>query len=336
MKVPFEKLFLVLALFTLGAGATVAALMFPPLEEILGQAPSPKSNPVKPVDPTELKKIQEGWGTPPQWQPSKLASGADHPLFVGRELLYFPDTYDIKVISGDVLIEGKFPLSWLRQYKIDYSKPGWRLEDADGDGFSNELEFDEKTDPLDPNSHSPLITRLRLKQYTFKPFRIRLQAVNELEGQEVYQINLRDAVKKSRFAKKGDEVEGFKVGEFRKKIVTAVNDKTKEEETKDLSELDLYNEVIDYKVTLILGKDIDSRDSSAEFVMLLPKEVEAPFQIKRGAVKNVHGTDYRLKDINETMATLIQLPGNEAVTIPLLNDGEMAQVPRSAATENHP
>jgi hypothetical protein len=115
-----------------------------------------------------------------------------------------------------------------------------------------------------------------------------------------------------------------------------VNDKTKEEETKDLSELDLYNEVIDYKVTLILGKDIDSRDSSAEFVMLLPKEVEAPFQIKRGAVKNVHGTDYRLKDINETMATLIQLPGNEAVTIPLLNDGEMAQVPRSAATENHP
>jgi hypothetical protein len=328
MKIPPDKLILALALLILGATGISVALLFPSHEQLIGQSAAPKTSMVPKFNPAELDKIRTSWNPPLTWSSPKLSTGQDHSLFVSRPLLYFPENGKIIPVTGDVMIEDKFPLHWIQQYQIDYGQPGWRQADPDMDGFSNELEFDSGTNPKDPESHPPFISRLRLKKYVFKPFRIRFQAVNQLDGVEVYQINLKDvAARKSRFVKTGDEVEGFKVGEYRKKIVTQMNPNTGSEETKDLSELELYNPIIDYKVVLIIGTDVDSRDSAAEFIMLLPGETSKPFEIKRGKIQSIRSTEYLLKDVSETGAVLIRKDNNETLQIPMLKDGEVDSVP---------
>jgi len=52
------------------------------------------------------------------------------------------------------------PNSWFLQYKLPLRTPKVPTDDTDGDGFTNEEEWKYKTNPLDPESHPPLIIKL--------------------------------------------------------------------------------------------------------------------------------------------------------------------------------
>ena len=52
------------------------------------------------------------------------------------------------------------PNSWFLQYKLPLRTPKVPIDDTDGDGFTNEEEWKYNTNPLDPESHPPLITTL--------------------------------------------------------------------------------------------------------------------------------------------------------------------------------
>ena len=52
------------------------------------------------------------------------------------------------------------PNSWFLQYKLPLRTPKVPTDDTDGDGFTNEEEWKYHTNPLDPESHPPLIIKL--------------------------------------------------------------------------------------------------------------------------------------------------------------------------------
>lgn len=51
---------------------------------------------------------------------------------------------------------------WLLENRLDYLDAGIMQQDIDGDEFSNEEEWDAKTDPRDPNSHPSYTDKLHL------------------------------------------------------------------------------------------------------------------------------------------------------------------------------
>jgi hypothetical protein len=65
------------------------------------------------------------------------------------------------------------PNSWFIQNKLSLFSARVPLEDPDGDGFPNEEEWLSKTDPNDPASHPPLITKLHLTNLKTQNNRVR-------------------------------------------------------------------------------------------------------------------------------------------------------------------
>jgi hypothetical protein len=322
-----ERVILAAALLLFAAVAGGLGFFFPSQEEITGVGPGGEGKPVMPLKEESLSEVQKHWEKPAEWTPP--ANG--NRLFVGPKVLYFPDTKTIERPKPGTLIYEIFTLDWLEKYSLDYSQREFMFEDPDGDGFSNLVEYQTQTDPRNPQSHAPFIERLRLKEFEAKPFRYRFQSYNELEGKLVFQINLLDArVKPSRLVKLNEKVDDFVVKEFRKKSETVTSETTNITTVVDVSELDLVNEAIDFKITLILDKTINSPDSTGNFVLLLPPERGQVFKAARGRELIVRSKKYLLKDIVDKGAILRDLMENKDVQIPHLDPKELDQIPGGA------
>jgi hypothetical protein len=322
-----ERVILAAALLLFAAVAGGLGFFFPSEEEITGVGQGGAGKPVVPLKEEALGEVQKQWEDPAEWAPP--ANG--NRLFVGPKVLYFPDTKVIKRPEAGTKIYEKFELEWLEKYNLDYSHREFMFEDPDGDGFSNLVEYDTGTDPRNAQSHAPFIERLRLKEFEAKPFRYRFQSYNELEGKLVFQINLLDArVRPSRLVRLGEKLDDFVVKDFRKKSETITNPNTNITTVVDVSELDLVNEPIDFKITLVLDKTINSPDSTGNFVLLLPPERGQIFKAARGRELIVRDKKYLMKDIVDKGAILRDLMENKDVQIPHLDPKELDQIPGGA------
>lgn len=84
------------------------------------------------------------------------------------------------------------PNSWFIQNKLSLFSARVPLEDPDGDGFPNEEEWLAKTDPNDPASHPPLITKLHLTDLKTRNNRIKfLQYLGSTAKKENVKITVR-------------------------------------------------------------------------------------------------------------------------------------------------
>lgn len=84
-------------------------------------------------------------------------------LFAPHAYILEDDTLK-KPQDGSLLKHSKtdapIPNSWFLKNKLPLFKPGIAQEDSDGDGFTNEEEWAAGTDPMEPDSHPPLVTKL--------------------------------------------------------------------------------------------------------------------------------------------------------------------------------
>lgn len=187
-----------------------------------------------------------------------------HRLVVSRPIEFIPDKGLIKVYDAQATDKYGIPREWKSRFSLSLADPFVGIQDPDGDGFLNVDEFKAGTDPTDPQSHPPHITKLRIVESLSIPFRMIFRAYNELDGVMNFQLNFQDAKdrrNRTPFVVSGDVIEEWRVGEFRRKVETRFDPRIDGEREFDDSELDLTHTVTGEKVTLILGREIDSPES---------------------------------------------------------------------------
>lgn len=248
------------------------------------------SNPPK-FDPTPYQQAAQRFATPPELK------DAEHKVFVSRMVAYFPKDGTVGPVSPDLKDPSGITIQWKLDHKFNIEDPSVAQIDSDKDGFTNLEEFKAGTTPRDPESRPSLLLKLRVDKYQKVPFRVILRGYNVdgTSGQMIFQLGLLDVkTGKSRMVKEGDQVEGYKVGAFRKKIVTRMNESTKAEEQVDESELDLINQRMGETVVLIRNKEIESDESYVVLRVDSPQGKVEPSRVVRGEKFKLDGKEYQL------------------------------------------
>lgn len=251
---------------------------------------------------TELEK-------PTLWNPKKEAGS----LFVS-EKYFIQDGTPVLLTSGT--IHAPVPNEWLLENGLDIQDPDILNQDPDKDGFTNLDEWKAGTNPNDPKSHPPYLTKLRLKRFIKKPFRLKFNSYDgDIAKPETltFQIDTIDLKQKTQFRKLGEDIEGtkFKVTKFEHKTKVNANDVEV-----DLSELTVDDAEEGKKVVLIYQKVVDSPDSYALLKYLWNGD---EFTVKKDKTFNLKPTNdqYKLIDISDSEA-LIENSKGEKTKIPPL------------------
>ncbi len=107
------------------------------------------------------------------------------------------------------------PNSWFLQFKLPLRTNNISMEDSDGDGFTNEEEWLAGTDPTNPDSHPPLVTKLFFVRQVEVHNRVSfLQYLGEPSKPETLKITVRldDVAKKPQAEVKiGDTIPGTEI-----------------------------------------------------------------------------------------------------------------------------
>lgn len=347
MKNAFEPIVLAVCLGLLALVAAGLAYTFPSIEDLTGvQDINPQGHQPKTIKAEDLQAELAPLADPPLW----TAPPNGHRLFLSDRYLFYASLYPtgnyIQKDDGTATTPGGVLISWYRKYHLDITDPAIDREDPDKDGFSNKAEFfagtpaggkadgSKATNPLDPQSHPPYLSRLRLEKFDVRPFHIEFVGVVSLGGQNVFQIKLLDVPPGGQPPLKhtGDDLgyEGWKVGAYTHKMVTKDDPNTHSPVTLDESTLELYKPDIDRKVTLVLQQIVNSEESTADFVMLMPSENGKEIKVPRGKTFQLPmgpPTQYLLLDVGNTGAQIRDMASKEEITIPKLDPAEWNDVP---------
>jgi len=360
MKKSTDPIILAVALALLALIVALLAYMFPSLSDITGvRSLEPVGERAAIIKPDDIQDRLSVWN-PSLWkEPSR-----HHRLFHSDEYLFYASEYPngnyIKKIGPDTRAPSGVPLSWYRKYGLDFTDPLVDREDPDNDGFSNIVEYrndpvgvrqktedcdgSKSTDPLDPKSHPDYLARLRLQKFDQRAFHIRFTGYQQLNGVYVFQLHLDDVPSYNQppLKKTGDELgfEGYVIGPFHQEFKIVVDPRTKGEVNTDVSTIELDKPEIGLKVIVPFRQVINSPESTADFIMLMPSEVDKVIKISRGKILSVPfvtGASYRVIDINEGGAKLRDTKTNQDYTIPKLENGEWDEVPQAhgAAGASH-
>lgn len=268
------------------------------------QKPYERKEKIDAIDLTPIENGIKAISAPGTW--------ATHPgsLFVSRK--YLPrDGELVDPLEGNSIeIHPGVPNEWLIKNGFDLLDPNVLNLDPDGDGFTVLDEYLGKTDPNDKNSHPPYYTKLRLKKYIKRPFRMKFSAYDE----DSFQINALDIKIPSQFLKIGEKIDRtkFKIIKFEKKVEH--NASTGQES--DVSELTVVNEETNEEVRLILDRVVDSPDSFASFVFLIDR---SEFHVKKDHTFHLAidpKVEFKLVDINDKEAVITNVATGEKITIP--------------------
>ena len=236
MKNAFEPIVLAVCLALLAFVAAGLAYIFPTIEDLTGVHDlQPEGKMPMALTAEDLQAKLAPLSTPQEWT---LASDA-HRLFLSDRYLFYASLYPtgnyIQKDDGTATTPGGVLISWYRKYHLDITDPAIDREDADKDGFSNKIEFfngsptkakldgSKATNPLDPASHPPFLSRLRLEKFEVRPFHIEFVGVVNLNNQNLFQITLLDNPpgKQPPLKKTGDplDYEGWTVGNYVPNVV---------------------------------------------------------------------------------------------------------------------
>jgi hypothetical protein len=302
----------------------------------------PSGHTPKKLKAEDLQSNLASWNSPALWNEPENK----HQLFMSQGILFYPSDGSVKLIEGPTRSPSGVLISWYVKYGLNFSDPNVDREDPDGDGFSNKVEFmgeaakaelsdgTQSTNPLDPQSHPSFISRLRLDKYDVRPFHIQFRGYQQLNGEMVFQIYLKDvpSYNQPRLKKTGDDLgfEGYKIGAFHQSIVEEEDPNTHIKTQVDKSTLDLTKPEIDFTIPLPFRQEIDSPESTANFVMLMPTEVGKVFKVPRAGKFTppyLPNTQYIVRDIKDTGAVIRDMKTNQDINIPKLAPNEWNDVP---------
>ncbi|HVV73203.1 MAG TPA: Amuc_1099 family pilus-like system protein, partial [Verrucomicrobiae bacterium] len=229
--------------------------------------PPAETSHIPPLNPEGIKTAQAALDKPATWDYDKDKNGI---LFASR-VFFISDKGDPIEPKGGMFYP-PVPNDWLMKNNLDITDPQVLTKDADGDGYSNLEEFLMQTDPTDPNSHPPYITKLFLEKYIKIPFRLEFM---EQPDDTTYEINALDAGQPTQFLKMGDLIAGtkYKLVKFEKKSAPGPDDMVN-----DVSELTIEHTETGKQIILVKGKVTDDPDSYAQFRYLWKKNT--PIKVK--------------------------------------------------------
>jgi hypothetical protein len=347
-----EPIILTVALLLLAIGSVTLAYLFPSVEAITGVTTmASKGRPALPLKAEEIESSLALWDTPVLWPESTDQSR----LFDSDEYLFYPSAYPagdyIKKMQPDTRSPSGVLLSWYKKYRLDFTDPNVDREDPDGDGFSNIVEFkndpvgvrqnaadcdgSQSTNPLDPKSHPDYLARLRLQNYDLRPFHIRFDGYNQVGGHYVFELYLKDVPSYDQppLKKSGEPLgfEGYVVGAFHEIHKPETDPATHLTVDTDESTLELDKPDIGFSITLVLHKETDSPESTADFVMLMPTEVDKVIKISRGKIFTVPylpDRSFLLIDASDKGATIQDTKTKQKYTILKLIPAEWDEVPQ--------
>jgi hypothetical protein len=349
-----EPIILAVALFLLAVGSATLAYFFPSIEDITGvksqQSTGHSASLLKVEDLTASLAI---WDSPTLWQEPETHNR----LFASDKYLFFPSAYPageyIKKINDKTVLPSGVPLWWYNKYGFDITDSNIDREDPDGDGFSNIVEFkndpvgvrqkasdcdgSKSCDPLDPKSHPDYLARLRLQKYETQAFHIQFKGYQQLNGEYLFQLYLKDVPSYNQPAlkKTGDDLgfEGYKVGAFNQVFKDEVDHTTNLTIHTDESTLELDKPDIGLKIIVPFRKEIDSPEYTANFVMLMPADQDKVIKIARGKVftiPEIPDKSFLVIEANENGATVRDTKSNQDYHILQLDPAEWNEVPQSA------
>lgn len=135
------------------------------------QQKRPRANNRTKPDNIDIKPFQDtvaAFEKPAAWSP-KNGNEFKNSLFVSERYI-IENNEPKKPNEGNRNVHSKtaqpIPNKWFTENKLDPFKPKIALEDTDNDGFSNEDEFVEGTNPTSATSHPPYFKKLIVKSVT--------------------------------------------------------------------------------------------------------------------------------------------------------------------------
>ena len=269
------------------------------------QAAPPRGDKLPAVDTSIVDSATELLDNSPQWGNHAGSVFVSEKYLIQNNVLVNP-------LRGGVL-HPPVPNDWFEKNDLDLLNKAVLSEDPDGDGFTNLEEWKASTNPRDKNLRPAYSTKLALKKFIKRPFRLKFAAYTE----DSYQINTLDLRQPSQFLKLGEPIAGtkFKVLKFTPKKM--VNESTQVE--RDVSELTIQNIETSEEIVLVLETVVDSPDSFALFSFTWDG---SEFGVKKGqkfTLKVEPEVEYKLIDIRETEAVITNLKSGESqIKIPLL------------------
>ena len=359
MKKSPEQIILTVALVLLILTAAGLAFWFPSAQDITGVASTNPTGhtPVK-LKAEDVQQQLADWTTPVSW----AAPSDGNRLFISEGFIFYPSVYPdgdyIKPVNPATRTPSGVLISWYQKYGLDFTDPHVDQEDPDGDGFSNIVEFkndpvgvrqkaadcdgSKSTNPLDPNSHPSYLSRLRMQKYDSRPFHMTFRGYEKEGDTYFFQIYLSDVSSSQQpsLKKTGDALgtEGYVIGAFHQNIVTKENPKTHITEQVDESTLDVTKPDIGFTKTLPYRQEVDSPESTANFVMLMPTERDKVMKVPRGQTFTPPfiTTTFLVIDATDAGAVIQDAKTKNNINIPLLDPSEWNEVPVPAASTAKP
>lgn len=284
------------------------------------------------IPPLVLEKIEQAklaLQNPPQWHEADSVAEGEPPV-KKRGSIFVSDYYvmgekgepeppGIGSKNKDSLTQKPIPNSWFSKYKLSPFDAGIALLDSDKDGFANEDEWREGTDPTVKESHPAYHTKLFVKQFIRVPFRLLFNAYDGDAKKDKFenisfQINTLDLKQPSEFLKLGETVAKTKFKLVSFKFVEKINGSTGDNE--DVSELTVVNVETEEKVILVLKRVTDSPDYFMDFFYKWPNP-QTEFRVKKRqpfVLKPNVNEKYKLVDSLEGKA-VIETPDGKKIEI---------------------
>lgn len=353
-----EPIILAVALFLLALGAGMLAYFYPSVEDITGiKSVQPNGHSAVQLKSDDIQASLAVWANPTTWQ----ALENHRRLFDSDEYLFYPSAYPagdyIKKNDPNTRSPSGVLLSWYRKYGLDFTDPNVDREDPDNDGFSNIVEFkndpvgtrqkasdcdgSKSSNPLDPKSHPDYLARLRLQKYEQRPFHIQFKGYNEVGGSYVFQLHLDDvqSFNQPPMKKTGDQLgfEGYTIGAFNQIFKDEVDPGTHSTSSVDESTLELDNPETGIKVILPFRENINSPEATADFVMLMPADVDKVIKISQGKIFTISylpDASYRFISVDDSGAIIRDVKSNQDYKIPKLDPAEWNEVPTGSAQKS--
>lgn len=325
IKKRYDQFLLSLAAVVLLAFAILIVLKTGSFGEKFTQAAAsvPQKNRIAPLVLDRVDEAKAALEKPPTWLIGSKEAPDRGSLFVADHYIIgaegTPRKPDIGNLRFDSLTKEGIPNSWFLENNLPFREATVALQDPDKDGFANEDEWRDKTDPNNKDSHPPFHTKLFLKQFIQKPFRLIFSAYDgdpkkDKPEKMNFQINTVDLRQPSEFLTLGQTVPNtkFKLEKFEYKTVLnpGTGDYT------DVSELTLVHSETSVVVVLVLTKVTNSPDVYGLFTYDWPQpplEINVK-KLQEFALKPETDKRYKLVDINESQA-VIQLPSGEPYTV---------------------
>jgi hypothetical protein len=283
---------------------------------------------VPPVVLDQIDKAKTLLEKPPVWAvyPPDRPNAERGSLFVSEHYMLDKEGHPSRPASGSIYsdsLTGKpIPNIWFLDNNLPLFDPTVPLQDPDGDGFPNEVEWRLHTDPNNKDSHPPYYTMLFMRGVYRKPFHLKFSSYDgdpkkDPKGEKMeFFINTIDLRQPTELLKLGDNIPNthYKLEKFEYK--TRKNAGTGDEE--EVSELTVINTETNDRAVLILDKIVDSPEFFVVFDYEWPSPPQPPLKPVEFQVRKAGGFYlrpnitpnkdlYKLIDIKDD-AAVVQLP----------------------------